>query len=175
MEPRPRTSDWDADPPRPCLPGGNKPSRFSGNPLGVSCPLSSRRWLLLLAYRSFDCSSKFTSLLGDPEPPRSAGFTLRSPGAGRSCPACPADISQDSGGPAARVLLTRLARPVPADAELPGAHVPRPQPGQRLQHQPHHAQEVAGKWQPLRSLLSTVSSSYTGVTVGHLPDGTGRP
>lgn len=39
--------------------------------------------------------------------------------------------------------------PVPADAELLGAHVPGPGPGQGLQHQPHHAQEVAGKRQAL--------------------------
>lgn len=42
---------------------------------------------------------------------------------------------------------------VPTDAELPGAHVPRPRPGQGLQHQPHHAQEVAGKC-PLLNTLS---------------------
>lgn len=38
-----------------------------------------------------------------------------------------------------------LPSSVAADAELPGVHVPRPGPGEGVQHEPHHAQTLAGK------------------------------
>lgn len=44
-----------------------------------------------------------------------------------------------------RVITGVIAVGLAADAELFGTHVPRPGPGQGLQHQPHHAQAMAGE------------------------------
>ena len=104
-----------------------------------------------------DCSFKApTPLLGVLKPPSQQAWVLGPPGGEDSPGAQPATLLtvplllRPSGrgglpwGPA-RHTADRPSAPAPADAKLPGAHVPRPGPGQGLQHQPHHAQEVAGE------------------------------
>lgn len=85
-----------------------------------------------------DCSFKApTPLLGVLKLPSQQALVLGPSGRG-GLPWGPACHAADRPSP-----------PAPADAELPGAHVPRPGPGQGLQHQPHHTQEVAGECGPL--------------------------
>lgn len=79
-------------------------------------------------------------------------------------PICPATNSR-------RLTFRPLPSSVAADAELPGVHVPRPGPGEGVQHEPHHAKTLAGNARAAaaeraESLLRRLNGSTSFPTAG---------